>query len=207
MLRAHRIPHSTNVERVALAAARKGLEVDWVDHDPLDRSSVRAISGQDLVPVVELDGGEVLIDSMAIVERFETMVPEPRLYPLEPGARARVDVFIAWFNGVWKVAPNAIEGEEASASPDGDRSRRLAAELAGSRAIFDGLLADGPFLLGAELTAADVCAFPFLKWAALSSAPPDAPRFEHILVAHLALGDRYSRLRAWIERMDELPRA
>ena len=206
-LRIHRIPFSTNVERVALAAAHKGLVVEWVDHDAGDRSSVRAISGQDLVPVAELESGEVMPGSMAIVERLDAMVPEPRLYPLAPGARARVDIFVAWFDRVWKVAPNAIEGEESAASPDTRRLGELGAELAESRAVIEGLLSDGPFLLGGELTAADVCAFPFLKWAALEAAPPAAPRFEHILVEHLALGGRFARLREWIERMDELPRA
>jgi hypothetical protein len=45
MLRVHRIPHSTNVERVALAAALKHLEVVWVDHDAADRSGLVAVSG------------------------------------------------------------------------------------------------------------------------------------------------------------------
>ena len=33
VLRVHRIPFSTNVERVALAAGHKGVPVTWVDHD------------------------------------------------------------------------------------------------------------------------------------------------------------------------------
>ena len=41
-LRVYRIPFSTNVERVALAAGHKGLEVEWVDVDPHDRSAVEA---------------------------------------------------------------------------------------------------------------------------------------------------------------------
>ena len=92
-LRVHRIPFSTNVERVALAAGHKGLEVEWVDHDPRDRSAVRALSGQDLVPVAELDG-EVVVDSMRIVERIERLAPEPPLYPRDPAGRARVQVFV-----------------------------------------------------------------------------------------------------------------
>ena len=56
VLRVHRIPFSTNIERVALAAGHKGLELEWVDHDPGVRSGVRELSGQDLVPVLELDG-------------------------------------------------------------------------------------------------------------------------------------------------------
>ena len=37
-IRVHRIAFSTNVERVALAAAHKGVSVEWVDVDPADRS-------------------------------------------------------------------------------------------------------------------------------------------------------------------------
>lgn len=201
MLKVHRVPYSTNVERVALAAAHKGLEVEWIDHDPSDRSGVRAVSGQDLVPVAELGSGEVVTDSMRIVERLEALAPDPPLYPRDPAAAARVRLFVDWFNRVWKVAPNALEagGEPAELAAWGK-------ELSGSRQRFEDLLADGPYLLEGELTAADLCAFPFLKWAALDAAPADAPRFEHILVEHLGLGLAFPRTRAWIERIDRLAR-
>src|SRR5919199_3004239 len=104
MLRVHRIPFSTNVERVALAAGHKGLEVEWIDHDPADRSAIRALSGQDLVPVAEIDG-EVVFDSMRIVERIEALAPDPPLYPHDLAQRGAVDVFIEWFNEVWKRPP------------------------------------------------------------------------------------------------------
>ena len=54
-LRLYRIPFSTNVERVALALAHKGIAVEYVDVDDADRSPVVAISGQELVPVL-VDG-------------------------------------------------------------------------------------------------------------------------------------------------------
>ena len=41
MLRLYRIPHSTNVERIALALAHKGLEAESVWVDPADRREVR----------------------------------------------------------------------------------------------------------------------------------------------------------------------
>jgi maleylpyruvate isomerase len=189
VLRVHRVPYSTNVERVALAAGHAGVAVEWVDHPDGDRSAVRALSGQALVPVAEFEDGEVVVDSMAIVARLGAFAPDPVAH-----------VFIEWFNQVWKVAPNALE------AGTGDPAA-LGAELAGSRAVFEALLADRPFLLGDALGPADVCAFPFLKWAAREAAPDDAPRFEHILVEHLALGDGFPRLRAWIERVDALPRA
>jgi maleylpyruvate isomerase len=66
-MRLHAIPHSTNVERVALALGLKGVDaVDWVLHDPSDRAAIRALSGQDLVPVLETDDGQVISGSDAI---------------------------------------------------------------------------------------------------------------------------------------------
>jgi maleylpyruvate isomerase len=131
MLRVHRIPFSTNVERVALAAAHRGLAVEWVAHDPADRSAIRALSGQDLVPVAELDGGEVLVDSTRILARLEILVPDPPLYARDAAAHARVEVFVEWFNEVWKGPPNAIEAEERRPDPDTARIAALSARVRG----------------------------------------------------------------------------
>ena len=70
-----RAPFSTNVERVALALAHKGLEVEsvWIEYG--DRSPVERVSGQSLVPVLELDDGAVVFDSMQIVRVLEERFP------------------------------------------------------------------------------------------------------------------------------------
>ena len=191
-LRVHRIPFSTNVERVALAAGHKGIAVEWVDHDDGDRSAIRALSGQDFVPVAELDG-QVITDSPVILRELERRVPDPPLWPAEPARRAEADVFVDWFNRVWKVAPNRMQ--------EGD-----AEELRGSLDRFEALLDGRDFLLGDGFGIADVIAFPFLKYA-VSIAPDDPDPFHHVLAEHLALGDSYERLRGWIARCDALPRA
>ena len=104
-MRIHAIPHSTNVHRVALALGLKGVAVDeWVQHTPEDRTGVRAVSGQDLVPVLETDDGQVLVDSMPIVAWIDQTWPTPPLYPADPAARREVEGFITFFNHVWKVA-------------------------------------------------------------------------------------------------------
>ena len=192
-LKVHRIPFSTNVERVALAAGHKGIAVEWVDHDDGDRSAIRALSGQDFVPVAELDG-QVITDSPVILRELERRVPDPPLWPAEPARRAEADVFVDWFNRVWKVAPNRMAGPED------------AAELRGSLDRFEALLDGRDWLLGDRLGIADVIAFPFLKYAA-SIAPDDPDPFHHVLAEHLALGDAHERLRGWIGRCDALPRA
>jgi glutathione S-transferase len=199
-LRVHRIPFSTNVERVALAAAHKGITVEWVDHDPADRSAIRALSGQDFVPVAELDG-RVIVDSPVILRELERLAPDPPLWPAEPARQAEADVFADWFNRVWKVAPNRMADERDSTERDS-----WAAELRGSLDRFEALLDGRDFLLGDTLGIADVIAFPFLKYA-VSIEPDDPDRFHHVLAEHLALGDDHERLRGWIARCDALPRA
>ncbi len=205
MLRVHRIPFSTNVERVALAAAHKDIAIEWVDHDPSDRSGIRAVSGQELVPVLE-DDGLVVVDSMVILAHFESNRPAPALWPQDPARRAEVDVFADWFNRVWKVPPNAIEAELGKPEPDRARIAAWEAELRGSLERFEALLSGRDFLFGDAVGIADVVAFPFLKYGVLYD-PDDEDAFHRILIEHLALGDDHPRLAAWTARMDALPRA
>ena len=72
--------------------------------------------------------------------------------------------------------------------------------------MFEELLAGRDYLFGAELTAADVTAFPFLKYAVLWDEG-DEQRFHEILRDAMRLDGRFPRLEAWIRRMDALPRA
>lgn len=204
-MRVHRIPFSTNVERVAIAAAHKDIAIEWVDHEASDRSGIRAVSGQELVPVLEHDG-RVVVDSMRILAHFEALRPDPALWPQDPARRAEADVFADWFNRVWKLAPNAIEAELGRPEPDRERIAAWEGEVRGSLERFEALLTGRDFLLGDALGVADVVAFPFLKYGVLYD-PDDVEVFHRILIEQLALGDEYPRLAAWVARVDALPRA
>ena len=203
-MRIWRIPFSTNVERVALALGHKGLAAEWVDVDPADRSEVERLSGQSLVPVLELDG-RVLVDSTAIIEELERLHPEPPLYPADPARRAEVEVFVDWFNRVWKRAPNDLEAELGKPEPDPAVVGRLGPEVTNALSRFESLLAGRDHLFG-DFGVADCIAFPFLKYAVLYD-PADEELFHRILVEHQRLEARYPRLEAWIRRVDERPRA
>jgi glutathione S-transferase len=197
LIRCYRIPFSTNVERVALAAGHKGVPIEWIDVDPDDRSPVVAASGQPLVPVL-LAEDEVLSDSPRILEWLEDRFPEPRLLPADPARRAEVRVFVDWFNEVWKRYPNGI------ADGVGDD----AAHAAGMRRAidtFEALLAGRDFLFG-DFGLADVTAFPFLKYASLGLQPGDDDLFHAVLVEHMPLVSG-SRIHAWVARVDALPRS
>ena len=205
MIRLYRAPFSTNVERVALALAHKGLEVESVEIDYADRSPVVEVSGQGLVPVI-VDDGEVVADSTAILRHLERRYPDPPLFFADPARRAELDVFLEWFNEVWKTAPNAIEEELEKPEAEQDR-RRIddhASRMQAWLEVFESLLAGRDHLFG-EFSAADCAAFPFLKFARLRD-PADDERFHLILEEHLQLGGRHPRLDGWIERVNERPR-
>ncbi len=202
MLRVYRIPFSTNVERVALAAGHKGLALEWVDVDADDRSPVRAVSGQDYVPVLD-DDGLILFDSPVILEHLERRFPDPPLYP--PGPRgAEVRVFVEWFNKVWKRPPNLIAAELEKPEPDRAKIEEWQGQMRASVDLFEALLADRDHLYG-DFSIADVVAFPFLKYATVWPEG-DEEVFHRVLRDNLGIGG-YPLVEGWIQRVDERPRA
>ena len=206
-MRLYRIPHSTNVERVALALAYKGIDVESVWVDPSDRTPVRDVSGQDLVPVLELDDGSVVHDSMQIVSWLDANFAEPPLYPGDLARYAEMHVFVEWFNLVWKGPPNEIEAELRKDQPDEERIEALSGQMAAWLPLFDSMLARREYLMGDEFSAADCAAFPFLKYGLLGLQPDDEELFHRILAEHQPVDDRHPRLADWIRRVDERPRA
>lgn len=196
MIRLWAVPFSTNVERVSLAVAHKGLAAEWVEVPDGDRTEILRVSGQELVPVLEHDG-RVIIDSPVILRYLEELAPEPPLWPQEPARRAEVDIFVEWFNRLWKRPPNLIadgQGDEATYGP----------RITESLELFEALLAGRDFLFGDELGVADVIAYPFLKYAVIWD-DGDEQEFHRILQRWLPI-DEHPRVEAWIRRMHALPR-
>ena len=206
MLTLYRVEMSTNVERVALALAHKGLKVKSVVMPFGDRTEVRKVSGQDLVPVL-VDDGKVVVDSMEIVRYLEEKFADtPPLYPKDPARRADCMVFIDWFNRVWKRPPNDMEAELTK--PEGQRDlkrvERLGRAMQGYLDLFEQMLTGRDYLLG-EFSAADIAAFPFVRYATIQD-PNDPHLFHKILVDHQKPGKDHPRVVDWIARMNRRPR-
>jgi glutathione S-transferase len=204
VVRLHAIPFSTNVERVSLALAYKGLGAEVVMHEAGDRSAIVELSGQELVPVIEHQG-RVIADSPVIIEYLEELQPEPPLYPSDPARAAEMRVFIDWFNGVWKGPPNAIAGAIDAGNADQARLDALGAQMTRALEWFEALLTERDFLFGDQVSAADFVVFPFVKYAAAID-PADDETFHQVLNRYQPLGDDHRRVAAWIQRLDALPR-
>jgi glutathione S-transferase len=172
--------------------------------DPADRSAVLAVSGQELVPVLE-DGGTVIADSSRIIEHLERRAPAPPLFPGRAAERARVRLFVSWFDRVWKRPPNAITDALGAPQPDLALIGAMDEEMRAATALVVELLDGRDHLAGDAFTAADCAAFPFLKYAR-GAAPGDDDSFHHVLVERLAAFADDPRLAAWIERVDARPR-
>jgi glutathione S-transferase len=204
MLRLYRFRHSTNVARVALALAHKGLEVESVEIDPADRAPVRELSGQDLVPVL-VDGDQVITDSTRILHHLEERRPQPPLFPADPAARAEVEIFLDWFNRAWKREPNLIAEAIERGEGHGADVARWSARLQRRLDLFEGLLTGRDHLFG-DFGAADCAAWPFLRYAEHID-PYDDEAFHRVLHERMTLGDGHANLRAWIARMGDRPMA
>src|ERR1700683_1192262 len=79
--------------RVCIALALKGLPVIDQPKQLRDgeqrREDYLQINPQGLVPALALDDGQVLTQSMAIIEFLDEIYPQPALLPAQPLARAR----------------------------------------------------------------------------------------------------------------------
>lgn len=85
--------------RLRIALNLKGVQADYL---PVDlrtgkhlESAFRAINPQGLVPVLELDDGQLLTQSPAIIEWLEEKFPMPALLPERLEDRARVRAMAA----------------------------------------------------------------------------------------------------------------
>lgn len=95
-MRLHSYWRSSASYRVRIALNLKGLAYETVpvslvteggqQHNP----AYAALNPQELVPVLVLDDGTALTQSLAIIDYLEALVPTPALLPADPVARARV---------------------------------------------------------------------------------------------------------------------
>ena len=139
------------VARVRILLAEKGIEYETVEIDLSDRPDwyyEKNPTGR--VPTIEEDDGPPLPESAVIMEFLEERYPEPALLPADPADRAFVRLLIFRDNELTSPYYDLRRGE------DGARERFDAA-----LGRFDALLAERPYLSGAEYGLADIALVPW----------------------------------------------
>ena len=156
--------------RVRIALNLKGLDYETVPvHFRRDGGQHRSaafleLNPQGLLPALE-DGGEVLTQSLAIIEYLDTRYPKPRLLPEAPLARAQVQALAQIV--ACDIHPlnnlRVLRYLEERLGADAAQVRSWYQHwVATSFAPFEALLARhaGRYCHGDELSLADVCLAP-----------------------------------------------
>jgi glutathione S-transferase len=181
------VTQAPNPRRVRVFLAEKGIEVPMVQVD-MSRGEHKtpeflAKNPSGKVPVLELDDGTCIGESVAICRYFEALQPEPRLFGTTPAEIGRIDMVNrqlefellgpigqAWVNGpiVAKMAPGRFE-QIPAVKAAGER---------GARAFYkriDRELAKQRFMAGNAYSIADITALCVIDFATrLVELKPDA---------------------------------
>jgi maleylpyruvate isomerase len=184
---------SSAAYRVRIALNLKGLPYEMVsihltkDGGRQRTAEFRAVNPQMRVPVLALSGGEVLTQSLAIIEYLDEINPEPPLLPADALDRAKaraVAQMIACdihpLNNLvtLQYLKRTLKHEQA----DIDTWYRHWV-LEGFTAV-EAMLGPGPYACGAHVTLADLCLVPQVANARRFQVPLEA--FPKIVAADAA---------------------
>ncbi|WP_295810015.1 glutathione S-transferase [uncultured Nitratireductor sp.] len=179
-----------NPRRVRIFLAEKGIDVPVVpvDMGALEHKSeaLTRLNPLQRLPVLELDDGTVLTETVAICRYFEMLHPEPVLFGKGALGMAQVEMwqrrvemhlFFPIAQAFRHLHPAMKEWEVPQVQAWGEANKPKALEFL---AYLDGELADRPFIAGDDYSIADITglvSIGFMKLARIS-VPDD---FDHLL--------------------------
>ena len=191
-----------NPRRVRVFLAEKGIEVPLV---PVDMTALghKAPEIQQLnplmrLPVLELDDGTVLTESVAICRYFEELHPEPALFGKGALGKARVEMWqrrmeinlmMQVGHAFRHIHPAMKEWEVPQITEWGEANKPKVVEFL---RLFDRDLGDRPFVAGDEYSIADITgmiAIDFMK------------------PARIELPEECANVRRWYEAVKARPSA
>lgn len=172
-----------NPQRVNMFLAEKGVEIPCVEIDTRKRAqfndSFMAVNAISQVPVLELDDGTCIAESMAICRYLEEFHPEPALFGSDALERALVEMWSrrAEFMGYLSAADmlrNSAPAFEDRGLPGVPGGVPQIADLVGRGRNsldrffdhFDGRLGAVQFVAGDNFSVADITTFVTIRFAA-----------------------------------------
>lgn len=181
MYKLHFHPASTYSRRVTMALAEKGIDYEPVTVD-LAKGAHKtpeylALNPYGRVPTL-VEGDFVLYESTAILNYLEARHPEPALVPADAQARALVDMHMKlcdlqlspWSGKI--LFPKRFLPEDRW---DREAMEKASAEIGKHLEIVARELGDNDYLMGNQLSLADICYAPTLEFLHLvETEVPDA---------------------------------
>ena len=184
---------SSAAYRVRIALNLKGLTPEMVSihlqkEGGLNRKpQFRAVNPQMRVPALKLDGGDVLIQSLAMIEYLDEVHPQPPLLPRDSMERAKVralaQVIACDIHPLNNVGPLRYLKRELGQPQEKIDAWYHYWILDGFDAV-EALIGVGPYAFGNEVTLADVCLVPQVYNARRFKVPLE--RFPKIVAVEAA---------------------
>jgi maleylacetoacetate isomerase len=169
MLKLYSYFRSSAAYRVRIALNLKGLSYEILpihltkEGGEQRRPEYRSINPQMRVPALAVSGGEVLTQSLAIIEYLDETHPEPPLLPTDPVLRAKIrsiaqaiacDIHPLNNLVVLQYLKRTLKQEQATIDS------WYAHWIASGFEAIEAMIAPGPYAFGAKVTVADVCLVP-----------------------------------------------
>jgi len=175
-----------NPRRVRIFLAEKGISVpvDQVDIVSAQNRSpeFRAKNAMGTLPVLELDDGTTIAESVAICRYFEELQPDPPLMGTDAKDRAAIEMWqrrmeFELFLPITQVFRNGhafFKGRIPQVPEYGEVCRKHAEQRL---EWLDGVLADRPFVAGERYTIADITALCAIDFGRVSNirVTPEQP--------------------------------
>jgi glutathione S-transferase len=162
-----------------------------------------AINPRGQVPAIK-DGDFTLYQSMAILLYLDRKYPDPPLFgrTAEQGGRILQRAQELVFHLEPKVDRVVLPIYQGKVAEQAAAIQAAAVEAHAELARWEAVLADGPFLAGDAVSAADLTAVAFVQHLRRGAGKEAARPLE---LGLLPLEARYPRLAAWLGRMEALP--
>jgi len=170
-----------NPRRVRIFLAEKGISIPFEQRDlmtgELKEAGFSAMNPLQQVPVLVLDDGTAISESVAICRYFEEVQPDPPLFGSGPVGRARVEMWQRRADlGLWfhiaqafrHLHPKMAQLEVPQVAAWGEANKDKATEM---MEIFDTQLRQNRFVAGNDYSIADITAqvaIDFLKPAKIT---------------------------------------
>ncbi|AWF82058.1 glutathione S-transferase [Microbulbifer sp. A4B17] len=179
-----------NCRRVRMFMAEKGLDAEYVGVDITKgenlSSEFRSKDINKKVPVMELDDGTYIAESVAIQRYFEELHPEPPLFGRSPKEKALVEMWNrrADFNLMFPVGMcfQHVSGffkDRMNVYPDfGEDSGKRALKFMDA---LDNHFSDHEYLVGDYFSVADISMVCSLDFGKVQNLRPDPSKHSHLI--------------------------